>query len=252
MQFIRLQKPMDIAERVLAELVADQVENYSVQRINIIVLWQLQVILLVSWVIEWSKRWMPHWRTFGNLTHRAWAIWDLSNHDLFRIIPNPGSQQRVTLSLESICTIQFQARASDVKIPKLRQHSSNRRIPGFVIILGTFQGTWDQPAKNPGALFSCAVYTFWNITNCEIERPGMLIARIISQLILVGCTYDWPNRRSCKKLILCIPPPMTRVYLAVDSITFRVSEGHRFEIEVRMKWEICHKEMDTFENIPVV
>jgi hypothetical protein len=38
MQFIRLPKPIDIAERVLPELVADWVDTESVQSINIIVL----------------------------------------------------------------------------------------------------------------------------------------------------------------------------------------------------------------------
>ena len=38
MQFIRLPKPMDIAERVLPELVADWTDTESVQSINIIVL----------------------------------------------------------------------------------------------------------------------------------------------------------------------------------------------------------------------
>ena len=41
MQFIRLPKPKDIAERVLPELVAGWVDTYSVQSINFIVLQQL-------------------------------------------------------------------------------------------------------------------------------------------------------------------------------------------------------------------
>jgi hypothetical protein len=48
MQFIRLPKPIDIAERVLPELVADWVDTKSVQSINMIVLQQLQVKMLVS------------------------------------------------------------------------------------------------------------------------------------------------------------------------------------------------------------
>ena len=34
-------------------------------------------------------------------------------------------------------------------------------------------------------------------------------------------------------------------------MTRRVSEAHRFEIEVRLKWEMYQKEPDAFENIPV-
>jgi hypothetical protein len=79
----------------------------------------------------------------------------------------------------------------------------------------------------------------------------MLIARKIGQVSLVGCTYDWHNRRSERKLILCIPPPIARVHLAVDSMTLRVSEAHRFKIEVLLNWEMWQQELYTFENIPV-
>ena len=48
MQFIRLPKPIDIAERVLPQLVADWVDTKSVQGINMIVLQQLGVNMLVS------------------------------------------------------------------------------------------------------------------------------------------------------------------------------------------------------------
>jgi hypothetical protein len=47
MQFIRLPKPIDIAERVFPELVADWVDTKSVQSINIDVLQQLGVNMLV-------------------------------------------------------------------------------------------------------------------------------------------------------------------------------------------------------------
>jgi len=147
MHFIRLPKPIDIAERVLPELVADWVDTNSVQSINIIVLRQLGVNMLVSWVIEWWKSWIPHQCTIRNFTHKAWAIWDFSNHDLFWIIPHPGSQQRETLTLESICTIPFPARSSDVKMPTLRQQSSNCGMPCFVNVLGTFRGHGISPKR---------------------------------------------------------------------------------------------------------
>ena len=188
MQFIRLPKLIDIAERVLPELGADWVDTESVQSLNN-VLQQLWVNMLVSWVIEWWKSGMPHQCTFRNFAHQAWAIWDLSNHDLIRTIPDPGSQKRLTLSLESISTIPFQARASNVKMPKLRQHISNRGMPCLINVFGTFRWTWNQPDKNPGALFSWKAEIISNVTNCEIQRPGMLIARKIGQVSLLGCTY---------------------------------------------------------------
>jgi len=56
MQFIRLPKPIDIAERVLPEQVADWVDTYIVQGVPVVVFQQLQEYILVSWVIDWLKR----------------------------------------------------------------------------------------------------------------------------------------------------------------------------------------------------
>jgi hypothetical protein len=125
-------------------------------------------------------------------------------------------------------------------------------MPGFVNVLGTLWGSWDPADENPHALFGSTIDIFSNITNCEIQRPGMLIARKICQVSLVRCTYDWHIRRSCSKLILCIPPPIAGVDLAVNSMTLGVSEAHQIKLEVRLKWEMCQKELDTFENIPEV
>jgi len=159
---------------------------------------------------------------------------------------------RITFSLESIISIQFEARASDVKIPEWGQHCSNRGMPCLVSINGTFRRTGYQPNKNPGTLFRCTADIFSNITDCEIQRPGILVARKIDQVGHVGCTNDWHNRRSSRKLILHSPPPIACDRLAVYYVTFRVCKAHRFKIEVRLKWEMCQKELYTFENIPVV
>jgi len=237
MQFIRLRMAIDTAERVLPELVADSMNTKSVQNIDISFVQKLQVNILILWVIKWLKRWVPHRCTFMNFTDRAWAIWDLSNHDFFQIIPDPGSQKRIRLSLESIRTFLFQASASDVKIPEWGQHCSNRGMPCPVSNYGTFRRTGDQPNKNPGALFRCTADIFLNITDREIQRPGMLVARKIGQAGYVGCTNDWHNHRSSRKLHLCIPPPIACVHLAVSSATFRVCKGHQFKTEVRLKSE---------------
>ena len=159
----------------------------------------------------------------------------MSNHDLFRIITDPGSQQRVTMLLESICTFPFQAGASNVKMPKLRQHSSNLRMPCFVYVFDTILGTREQADKNPGAQFRCTAVIVSNISCREIERPGMLITQKVCLVSLVGCTNDWLNRRSGRKLILCIPPPIAHVHHTVYSTALRVSEAHLFEIEMCLK-----------------
>jgi len=199
MQFIRLPTRIDIAERVMPELVADWLNSKSVQSIDISFIQKLQLNLLISWVIKWSKSWMPHRRTIRHFTHWAWAIWALSNHDLSQIIPDPGSQKRITLSRESISTIPFQARASDVKIPEWGQHCSNCGMPCLVSIIGTIRMTGDQPNKNPGMLFRCMTDIISKITDREIQRPGVLVAGKISQVGLVGFPNDWHNRHSSRK-----------------------------------------------------
>ena len=173
---------------------------------------------------------MPHWRTFKNFTHRALAICNLSNHDLFGTIPDPGRQKRITLSVESIRRIPLQAGTSYVKILEWGQHCSNREIPCIVCISGNFQGTWHQPKENPGAPFWCTVEILSNITNLEIKQRGMLFAWKIGQGSLVGCTNDWHNGRSGRKLIVCMPPPVTSVHLNVYLATFRVFKAHWFTI----------------------
>ena len=158
---------------------------------------------------------------------------------MFRIISDPGSQQQVTLSLQSISTIPFHAGVSHVKMPKLRQHSPNRRMPCFVDVFGTFQGTCDKAYQNPGAVCRCMADIFSNNTYREIERVGMLIARNVSQVSLVKCTTDRHNRRSGRKLIIGIAPRITRLHLAVYAMALRLSEAHRFDIDVRLKRKMC-------------
>jgi len=252
MQFIGLPKAIDIAERVLPELVADCINTKRVQNINISVIQTLQVNLLTSWVIKWSKRRMPHRRIFSNFTNQAGAIWDLSRHKMLRMIPNLGSQMRVTFSSESIHTIPFRPGARYLKIPEWGQHCFNRGMRWLVSIIGTFRGTGDQPNNDPGARFRCAAAIVLNSTNREIQRPGMLVAQTIGQVGLVGCTNNWHNRHSGRKLIMPIPASIVHVDLAVYSATFRVYKVNCCKIGVRLKSVMSHKELDSFENIPVV
>jgi hypothetical protein len=79
----------------------------------------------------------------------------------------------------------------------------------------------------------------------------MLIARKTGHLSLVGSTHDWHNCCSGRKLSLCIPPPIARVVPPEDATILRGREGHRFKIEVRLKWEMWQMELGKFENIPV-
>jgi len=252
MHFIRLPKLIDIAERKLPELVADWMNTKSVQNINISFVQKLWLNMLISAVIECSTSWMPHQYTFRNFTPQAWAICNLSNHDVFMIIHDPGPQMRITLSWESISTISFQAGASYVKIPEWGLHSSNLEMPCLVSILGTFWGIWNQPNQNPAVLFWCTAHIFSNIANCEIQQPDMLIARKIGEVSLVRCTNDWHKCRSSRKLIPCIPPPVMDVQLTIYCATFWVCEAPRFKIKVLLKCEMCQIELYIFENILVV
>ena len=156
------------------------------------------------------------------------------------------------MSPESITTIPFQARASDVKIPEWGQHCSNLRMAYLSSIFVTFRRTGDQPNKNPGALSRCMADILLNITDHEMQQPGMLVAQRIGHVGLVGCTNDSHNHRSSRKLLLRFPPPIAWVHLTIYSATFRGSKAHRFKIEVHLKCEMCQKELYTFENIPVI
>jgi len=156
------------------------------------------------------------------------------------------------LSLEYISTVPFQTKVSDVKIPEWGQHRSNRGMACPVSIVGICLRTQDQTKKNPGADFRCTADIFLTISEREIPRPGMLVARNVDQVGLVGCTNVWHTRRSRRKVILGIPTTITGVHLPVYSATFRVCNVHQFEIAVLLKWEICEKELDTFKIILVV
>jgi len=203
-------------------------------------------------VIECSTSWMPHRCTFSNFTHWAWPIWDLSNHDVFWIIPDPDHIKTLTLSLQSSSTTPFQARTSYVKIPEGVQHCCNHGMPCVVHIFSTFQGTWNQSYENPDAVFECTADMFMHSTNCELQQPGMLITRSIVQVSLVRCTNEWHNHRSARKPILRILPPLNSVNLSVYLANFRVCEAHQFKIEVCLYWEMCQMELNISKNIPIV
>jgi hypothetical protein len=78
-----------------------------------------------------------------------------------------------------------------------------------------------------------------SITYREIQQPGMLLAAKLGQVSHVGCTNPWHNHHSRRKLILCIPPPITSVKLTVDSTTLGVCEENWFKIAVYLKWKMC-------------
>jgi len=184
MQCIRLPKSTDIAERVLPESVSGWMNTKSVQNIDDSFVQNLQGDSLIAWVLGWSKCGMPHQPTFTNFTHWAWAIWDLSNNCFFWIIPDPGCHKRITLSLESIIKIPFEAVTSNVKIPEWGQPSSNCGMPWLLRISGTCQGTRDQPNEMPVANFWCLVEIVSDSTNCDIQCTGMLSARKIVNWVL--------------------------------------------------------------------
>jgi len=85
--------------------------------------------------------------------------------------------------------------------------------------------------ESRGAFWVCGgdcfeYYQSWDIAARYVGHPKILYVSCF------GCTYDWHNSRSGSKLILNITPLSTHVHLAIDSTTIRVSEAHRFEIEV--------------------
>lgn len=118
MQFVRHPRLVDVAERVLPEVVAYWESTLNVQNISTGFLRKLQVSMLKSRVFGRLTSVMLDWHSLTNFWQQAWAMQDLSNHHLFKTIPDPFSQLRVTLSLEFIITIPSQATSSNVNIPK--------------------------------------------------------------------------------------------------------------------------------------
>jgi len=202
MKLIRLPKLVDIAERELPELVLDWMNTKSVQNINIRFVQMLWVNMLISSVIECSTSWMPHCCPFRNFTHRAWAIWDISNHELFWMIPNPSHQKRITSSLESISTIPFQVGTRYVKIPECGEHYSNRAKPRFVGIFVTFRGTWNQPNRDPPALLGLQLISFWILpitrySGKACNSPEILVVWVFSDAQMTGMIVAPPGSWCC-------------------------------------------------------
>jgi hypothetical protein len=74
MQFIRLPKAIDIAKRILPELVLDWINTNCVQIIDIKLIQKLRLNMFISCIINWSEREMPHQRTYRNFINGASAI----------------------------------------------------------------------------------------------------------------------------------------------------------------------------------
>ena len=100
------------------------------------------------------------------------------------------------LALEIIHTIPFQAGIVYVKILVWSVHCFNCGMPCLIGIISTFRGTWEQHDEILGALVTCAENNCDNRSPCEIQRPGMLIARTFGQVSLAGCTNEWHNCHS--------------------------------------------------------
>ena len=70
MKFILLPKPIDNVESVFPELDSELIYTNILQGINISVFQQLQVMMLMVWVIELSKSPIPHQQTFMHFTEK--------------------------------------------------------------------------------------------------------------------------------------------------------------------------------------
>ena len=143
---------------------------------------------------------------------------------VIRILPNPGSQQRITFSLESISTITFQARSSSAKIPLCAQHSSNHTMPCNNRMYDTVLISEDQPNEHPCVLCKSVVHIFLFVPCCEIQSSDILSAQIMDQLSFVKSTNDWYNHHFGWMPIFRIPPLFGRVHLAVHLVIFHLWE----------------------------
>jgi len=125
-------------------------------------------------------------------------------------------------------------------------------INSTISISVTMVGTCNQPNRDHGTTGSCAADIFWNITNCEVQWPGQLIAPTIGPVSLDRCLDDSHNRCSSSMRIICIPPQIVHVHLGVYLATFVVCKEHWLKIAVRLKWEMSQKEVYTSQDTCVV
>jgi hypothetical protein len=68
----------------------------------------------------------------------------------------------------------------------------------------------------------------------------------------LGCTYNWQNHHSGRKLILHNVPSVIVDDLTVYSLSFRLCEVHLFKIGEQLKLDISQMELNTCETIWVV
>jgi len=207
---------------------------------------------LISWVTERSKRWMSHCPCVNNFTYWAWAIRDMTNNNMFWVIPDPGNQQRVTWSKKSLSSMSFQAGASYVMIPEWGQHSSNQVIPCLIVVCSIFFKTGDQPNANTDTFIMILVCNISDFANCVIEWTGILIEWKNGHVGFVRHTHDLYNHLTGSKLILSIPPPIINMHFTWYLVTSWVSEVHWIKIEACLIWEIYYENQYMFEIIHVV
>jgi len=219
------------------------------QRIIHSIFQMLGVNMLVSWANERLKSCMLHQSTFRSFIPWKYAKWDFSNHDVFRKILNPGSQQWAIQLQYYASTNSYQSNTGDVRMPQLRQHSCNCLLASLVNMFDTVWGTWKQHAENSSTLLRCPVDTVCNDSTFEIWLPGMLIAKMIGPVSLLTSTNHWQYSHSGWKLILRCPPPIAVDHHTIYLTSLGVSTAHQLKIVVSLKIEMCNEELDTFKNI---
>jgi hypothetical protein len=164
MQLIRLSKPINIAEIVGPKLGSDGMNMKSMQNVYICVVQKHYANMVISWVIECSTGEMLPQRTSRNFTQWPCSPGYLMNHYLVRIFPNPGSQKRITLPVESVFTNLFDARNCYIKNVQWWQHSFNCWMPFLDNSIATTWSIGDQPNKSASGLF---IYT----VNLHLKLP---------------------------------------------------------------------------------
>lgn len=91
-----------------------------------------------------------------------------------------------------------------------------------------------------------------NPSSCQILPPAMLIVWKIGPASLGGCTNDWYNCCPGRKPISHCALLITGVHLTVSAATLRVWKAHQINFKVRLKCEMCQKELDIFETFLIV
>jgi hypothetical protein len=147
-------------------------------------------------------RWIPKQHTMRSVTHRAWAVSDLINHDVFWIIPNWSRQKRISLSLESISTSPFKPAQVMSRVLSTDSTVSTAEYHALSILMAPFGGKEINPTRIQKRFLGQPRISLWIISTVrystqECWSPEKLVRWVILDVHITGTIVAPAGSRSC-------------------------------------------------------